>query len=177
MNSQFYVRSVASQLIRSTENMPRIISIILLLVSASLQARFIPSWDYDKLSKAADLVVIATPILVDETKTLEVVPGKSVEAPLTLTQFSVQTIMKGTVKKSFVLRHLRNPTHLSKEEMTVHFYVNGPHFVSFDPTKKTCYLMFLKRLPSGEYVSVTGQQDPAFGIKALAGYPGPKSSK
>ncbi|MFT6577199.1 MAG: hypothetical protein ACJA16_005414 [Akkermansiaceae bacterium] len=38
-------------------------------------------------------------------------------------------------------------------------------------------LNFLKRLPSGEYVSVTGQQDPAFGIKALAGYPGPKSSK
>ena len=53
------------------------------------------------------------------------------------------------------------------------FQVNGPGFVKFNPKSDGCFLMFLKRLPSGQFVSVTGQTDPEFGIKRLDGYPGP----
>jgi hypothetical protein len=47
--------------------------------------------------------------------------------------------------------------------------VNGPALVSFDPAKKISYLMFLKR--EGDlWVPLTGQIDPADGIKVIDSY-------
>jgi hypothetical protein len=148
-------------------------------------SRFIQEpWDYEKLAKSADVIIVAAPLKVEETKELEAVPSmflggldapQPVMARVSLTTFSVQTVLKGDVGiNHFSLRHLRVPEEgYSARQSMIAFQVNGPGFVKFDPKSDGCFLMFLKRLPSGQFVSVTGQTDPEFGIKRLDGYPGP----
>lgn len=164
---------------------PKMKTLITLLLFATADpswARFIDSWDYEKLAASADVILVAAPSKVEKTEELEAVPkikmfwggdAKPVMARVTLTTMTVETTLKGEIKdKQIVLRHLRVPEdHYSERQSMFVFHVNGPRFVSFDSESNECYLMFLKRLPNGQYVSVTGQTDPEFGIKRLAGYP------
>lgn len=43
--------------------------------------------------------------------------------------------------------------------------------VQFDVKARHKYLLFLKREANGRYVSVTGQTEPAIGVKDLGTYP------
>ena len=168
--------------------MKTLIALLFVVTVVPSWARFIESWDYEKLAKASDLILVAAPLEVKETKELEAVPKmflggldkpKPVMARVTLTTLAIQTILKGKAESDeIVLRHLRVPEdQYSKRQSMIAFQVNGPSFVSFDARSKDCYLMFLKKLPGGQYVSVTGQTDPEFGIKKLDGYPGCRDSK
>lgn len=168
--------------------MKTLIALLILGLTYVGWARFIESWDYEKLAAEADLVLIGSPDDVDDTDKSEAIPkvfiggsedSKPAIAAVTLTRFAVQAVLKGELaEEKFILRHLRIPEerYSEREELMI-FHVNGPSFVSFDVKSNGCYLMFLKRLPSGQYVSVTGQTHPKFGIKRLDGYPVRKKPK
>jgi hypothetical protein len=158
--------------------MKTLTTIFILTLVNSAWARILEPWDYGKLSASADIIVIAAPIKVKKTKESEALPGwstrvsgvlKPLMADVTLSTFSVQTVLKGEdLDEDFVLRHLRVSGQKPKDRISI----NGPCFVSFDPKSNGCYLMFLKRLPNGQYVSITGQVDPIDGIKSLGVNPG-----
>ena len=140
--------------------------------------RYLPDLDYSILTKNADLIIIATPTKVTNTEETEPVKFDALPDPdptmakVTKTEFSVQASLKGQSDRQIILRHHRIPENLKEasKEAGVFLY-NGPVYLTFDPKKKDCFLMFLRRLPSGEYEPISGQVDPRFSIKALDGYP------
>jgi len=149
-----------------------ILSIFAWLEVAS--ARLAEKWDYEKLANRADVILIATPVNVDESKEFETVPEMFIEntvplkANVSLAAFAVQTVLKGdSVDDNIVLRFLRIPKDHYLESQMGAFYVNGPWFVSFEPNNGDSYLMFLTRLASGQYISISGQTDPVYGIIRL----------
>ena len=81
---------------------------------------------------------------------------------------AVQAVLKGEKKdlKELVLYHLREPAAEGDAPA-----VNAPMLVTFDAKGKRRYLLFLKRDADGRYASVTGQTDPAIGVKDLGSYP------
>jgi hypothetical protein len=141
----------------------------------SAHARPVAHWPYDKLTAEADLIVIATPLAVRDTKETTTLPGiqrtgaDNVGRPIPAigieTSFEVLSVLKGDngIKK-LVFYHLRE---IEKQEIQI----NGPGLVAFDPTEKKRYLLFLKREPDGRFSSLTGQTDPIGGIKDLGTYP------
>ncbi len=144
--------------------------------SPTPSARPVVAWDYEKMKDAADLIVIATPLVTRDLKEKTTLPGieeigpdnqsRPVAAVGVETNFEIQTTLKGeTPLNRFFLHHLRlaNPPAVPA--------VNGPQLAAFDSAKKVRYLMFLKKEPDGHYVSVTGQTDPAIAIFPLGTYP------
>ena len=137
-------------------------------------ARPIQHWSYEKLAEKADLIVIAMPTLVVDTKVKTTIPGiqrgtadgvKPIPAVIMETTFQVLAVLKGNKDTGeFVFTHLR-------EENPPEIQINGPGLVNFLPREKKRFLLFLKREPSGKYASLTGQTDPAQGIKDLGVYP------
>jgi hypothetical protein len=144
-------------------------SLLIMLASSSL-ARPVAYWPYDKLTREADLIVIATQTQTEDTGEKMDCPGiardnKPVPALGVNTTFQVLAILKGAPDlKSFVLFHLREA-----EPQTMS--VNGPALVSFDPTQKKRYLLFLKKAADGRFTSLCGQTDPAGAVKDLGVYP------
>lgn len=133
-------------------------------------------WPYDKLTAEADLIVIATPTTVKDTGKKTELPGgikmmgdDNVPRPLPAiameATFEVLSVLKGDEKgKNFIFHYLRQPLPIKP-------IINGPGLVSFDPSMKQRYLLFLRREPEGGYSSLTGQLDPIMGIKELGNYP------
>ena len=150
---------------------------VVMAPAAVSPARPVPAWSYEKLVGGADLVVIATPTATKDTKEPAVLPGVSrpgpdgqpapVPAVGVETTFAVQAILKGEAKdlKQFVVYHLREGDAQAQAPAP-----NGPMLVKFDVKAGHKYLLFLKR-EGGRYVSVTGQTDPAIGVKDLGTYP------
>ena len=157
-----------------------IISAILLGTAA--YARPVESWPYDRLTKEADLIVIATPVSIRDTSERTVFPNlaevgtNNVQRPVPAigveTTFQTLSILKGdTNTTTFLFHHLRNATLNSP---TGHFKVlaiNGPVNVAFEPGEKRRFLLFLKLESDGRCASVTGQTDPAMGIRDLGTIP------
>ena len=149
---------------------------VVLAAAGVCPGRPVPAWSYEKLVAGADLVVIATPTATRDTKEPAVVPGVNragpdgqpapVAAVGVETTFKVEAVLKGEAKdlKEFVLYHLREPDAQAPAP-------NGPMMVKFDVKAPHKYLLFLKREAGGRYVSVTGQTDPAIGVKDLGTYP------
>ncbi len=154
--------------------MKRCILLPVLLLAMPSWARWISeSWDHRKLTSEADLILIATPIRVAQTDQVEHVPsnfiGKAqpLQANVTLTTFVIRKHFKGPKQDGkVVLRHLRVPETLYPPIETMFLFKNHG-FVSFDPAAKKSYLLFLKKLPNGEYASVSGQIDPGYGIEEV----------
>jgi hypothetical protein len=134
-------------------------------------------WPYDKLTAEADLIVIATPIVVKDTAKKTELPGgirmtgeDNVPRPIPAIEmeatFEVLSVLKGEEKtKTFIFHYLRQepPPKLP--------IVNGAGLVSFDPKEKKRFLLFLRREPKGGFSSLTGQIDPIQGLKELGTYP------
>ena len=148
----------------------------LLAGNVALWARPVPYWPYDKLTREADLIVIATPVSVRDTGGKTVLPGvrrgtdgggaEQIPAIEMETSFEVLTTFKGEPRqKPIILYHLREATPPKG------IVVNGPSLVAFDPKQKKRYLLFLRREKDGRYVSLTGQTDPAGAVKDLGTYP------
>jgi hypothetical protein len=146
---------------------------ILLLCTVAL-ARIHEYWPYDRLTKEADLIVIATPVSVHDTSERTTLPNivqtdtNNVRSPIPAigveTTFAVLSILKGaTNTNTFVLHHLRE-----REKKPA---INPPGLVTFDPKDKKRFLLFLKGEPDGRYAPLTGQTDPDGGIRDLGTYP------
>ena len=137
----------------------------LLVTTAIVSARLMGSWSYQQLLDKSDLVVIATPTATSDTKEQMNLPGYlAMRAIGVETKFRVSTVLKGDkALKDFVLHHYRAP---KPDEI----YDNGPHLLSFDPSKKRSFLVFLVRESDGRYAPTSGQTDPAyFAVHALEG--------
>ena len=143
---------------------------VLLTLAAMCGARPVAYWPYEKLTKEADLIVIATPTRTDDSGEKMNLPGiahdnKPVPGLGVNTTFEVLAVLKGAPDlKSFVLYHLREA---EPQEMSV----NGPYLVSFDPKEKRRSLLFLKKEADGRFTSLCGQTDPAGAVKDLGVYP------
>ena len=151
--------------------MKTLIAVCLLVGLASLcEARPVAYWPYDKLTKEADMVIIATPVAVRDTGQKTAFPGirrdnRPVPASSIETTFTVLAVLKGKEEtKRIVLHHLR-------EEPQPEISVNGPGVVSFDPKGKRRYLLFLRLESDGRFSALTGQTDPDGSVKDLGVHP------
>ena len=135
-------------------------------------ARPVEMWSVERLSREADLIVVATPVEVELTDEKVIYREESPRCEVTLTRFRPEAVLKGKLKaETLRLRHLRKeeiPKPRTSSEYAEYFataYDRLPNFVKFDPADDAAYLLFLRKTPSGEYVSVSGQVDPGFGIE------------
>jgi hypothetical protein len=141
-------------------------------------ARVHRAWSYPELMKAADLVVIVTPgattatgrkvafsdiTQVDQAGNKVALMGERLE-----TDLEVVVVMKGKPldvrgkdSTRIILYHLRESPQPAMS-------VNGPGLVSFDPSTKRQYVMFLVREKDGRYAAVSGQTDPDMAIEVLS---------
>jgi hypothetical protein len=137
----------------------------LLLTTAIVSARLMGSWSYQQLLDKSDLVVVATPTVTNDTQEERDLPGyTAIRAIGVETQFKVSVVLKGDkVIKDFVLHHYRAPQPGES-------YPNGPNLLSFNPSKKRSFLIFLIREADGRYAPTCGQTDPGyFAVHALEG--------
>ena len=143
-----------------------------LFLGLELQARITRGWTYQQLNDEATLIVIATPTKVTPTSERTPLPniqtvhsdgtksdvmGAGVE-----TTFEVLTVLKGERNtKTLVLHHfaLANTEDRQSE--------NGPSLVSFEPTSKKQYLLFLQKEADARFAAISGQTDPAVSIKEV----------
>ena len=143
-----------------------------LFVAASARPLSYLPYDTNRLTLEADLIVIAAPVTVRETKEKTTIPFIAshdidgyhpVPAIGVETTFKVLSVSKGdTTLKRFVLHHLR----IVKESDSEITY-EQPLLVSFNPKEKIKYLMFLKKESDGRYAAVSGQTDPLLAILGL----------
>jgi hypothetical protein len=157
-------------------NMKAFISTLsVVLLGAAAFARLVESWPYDKLTEKADLIIIATPVSVHETAEKTTLPNivrtdtnnvrSAIPAIGVETTFTILSILKGDTNIStFVFHHLREADKRGPG-------FNEPQLVAFDPKENKRFLLFLKREPDGRYAPLTGQTDPATGVKDLGAYP------
>ncbi|MEO8206849.1 MAG: hypothetical protein ABI615_11760 [Chthoniobacterales bacterium] len=145
------------------------IAMFLMATCDATFARESLAWSYEALTEGADLIVIAHPTAVLDTHKETVfpnifqnekpVPGIVMEATL-----EILSVLKGTSeKKTIVLQYFREPEGTNSLE--------GPRVLSFDPAKRNCYLMFLKRDKDGRYSALSGQTDPADAVKDIGNSP------
>jgi hypothetical protein len=139
---------------------------LLLFLGPTVFARPVAYWPYDKLSEKADLIVIATPVAVRDTSEKTSFPGQSLVSAIGVeTSFEVLSVLKGEKSlKKIVLHHLR-------AEKPKDIPPSGPMPITFKPTEKKRFLLFLKLESDGRYRPLTGQIDPVDGIKDLGAYP------
>lgn len=140
-------------------------------------ARIIKSWPDEKLKENADLIVVATPILVHDTGEKTAIPGirtglqdgsvRPIPAITMETTFEVLSVQKGDKDiQKIVFRHLRRADKPGKQDAIDAVLMLG--LVAFEPKEQKRFLMFLKRETDGRYSSVTGQLDPCGGVKIFA---------
>ena len=155
--------------------MKKIVPLLSILLLGTLAyARLHEYWPYDKLTKEADLIVIATPISTRDTAERTTLPDivsvdannvrTSIPAIGVETTFTSLAVLKGDTNNTTVVFH-----HMREAEP--HPSLNGPGLVAFDPKEKKRFLLFLKRESDGRYAPLTGQTDPDGGGKDLGAYP------
>jgi len=156
---------------------------ISILLSTTALARLIDGpWDYENLTKQADLIVIASYAKSKKTDKSEptsigIAKGMKVtESSITfdtnplmgkvnLAEFKVQTVLKGKIKDdSLVVKHLRIPEGLN-EKRKAFYYIRGPRFIKLKAN--TSYIMFLKKDKDGSWIPLSGQTDPWLSINEL----------
>ena len=148
----------------------------LILLSTTVFARLHEHWPYDRLTKEADAIVIATPVSVRDTAERTTLPNivrtdtnnvrSTIPAIGVETTFTLLSVLKGEAGTNlFVFHHLREA---EKPGARQH---NGPGLVTFDPKEKKRFLLFLKRESDGRYAPLTGQTDPDGSVRDLGTYP------
>ena len=147
----------------------------LVLLSTAVFARIHEHWPYDRLTKHADVIVIATPVSVHDTAEKTTLPNivrtdtnnvrSEIPAIGVETTFTILSVLKGdTGTNSLVFHHLREAEKPGVQD-------NSPGLVTFDPKEKKRFLLFLKRESDGRYAPLTGQTDPDGGVRDLGTYP------
>ena len=145
------------------------------LSSTAVFARLHEHWPYDRLTKEADAIVIATPLSAHDTAERTTLPNivrtdtnkvrSAIPAIGVETRFTILSVLKGdTNTTDIVFHHLREAEKPSAQD-------NGPGLVTFDPKEKKRFLLFLKRESDGRYAPLTGQTDPDGCVRDLGAYP------
>lgn len=134
---------------------------LLLIAAVSADARGIAATSYEELLEKSDLVVIAKPTRVGDTKERTFLPTfPRLEVIGVETTFAASAVLKGDkTLKEFVLHHYRSEGAAP----------NGPLFATFDVSKSRSFLLFLVKEADGRYAPAIGQTDPAYQcVQALA---------
>ncbi len=142
-------------------------------MSSQSDARFIPTWPYKVLFTHADIVVIAVPLAIQVTQEISPLPGltqmtsdgktgpclaRGVNAT-----FEIKCVLKGDFPKNCLELHYYQRLDPNEGE------INGPGWLFFEPTKKSRYLMFLKKREDGRFEAISGQADPNLSVFELKG--------
>jgi hypothetical protein len=147
------------------------------LMTGQLGARLVEKWDYDRLFKQADAVVICHAVSDDDHDGRPTDPRMKDEAAFQgrVTTFKVVSTLKGKVNgDSIKFIHYR-----IKDGTT--FRGGGPLLVSFqtkepkiDPSKvdvntrgKPEYMLFLKSIKDDKYEPVTGHYDAVLSVREI----------
>jgi hypothetical protein len=152
------------------------LAVLVALMPTRAEARGLESWPYDRLTREADLVVIAQPTSVADAGESWMGNPWQVEFVGVVTTFKVQATLKGKIEgDELKVLHYRLPPKVS--------IANGPGLVSFRlaPTSLQLskadtkgeiklgndYMLFLKKGKDGRYEPVSGRIDPVLSVREL----------
>ena len=154
----------------------------MVLIATSVHARHVELWSYEKLSKRADVVVVATAISTDawdEASEEEPQMGGVVFAGQ-LTKFEVKGVLKGKVTDQRLdLVHYRAThvgTRLTSGVKVIHAHAYTAEFHTVQKPSKPGrtrddgpphYLLFLTAREDGKFEPVSGQVDSACSVMIL----------
>lgn len=133
--------------------------------------RPIQDWSYDKMSKEADIVVIATPVAQQYTGKETHLPrirrdNERIKVLGLETTFEISVCFSGDVaqkdRSTIVLYHYRFKNPKTNRNVPM-----AAQLLRLNPEKEAQYLMFLKQTDNGRYVPVSGQVDPAYAVEKL----------
>jgi hypothetical protein len=129
-----------------------------LLLPAVAFGRIRPVWTYERMRNDADLVIIARPTSSNVTAEKKVFPNISPATNVVgiETKLQIRLVVKGKPATKQVILH-----HYALAKVADGKVRGAPQLISFDPSQRMCYLMFLKREGDGRYSPVTGQTDPS----------------
>ncbi len=159
-----------------------IVAFVVVVNADSADARHVELWSYDKLSKRADVVVVATTISTEDWDgAAEEEPQLGgVEFAPQLTAFEIKGVLKGKVTDGTLdLVHYRAThvgTKLQSGVRVLHAHAYTADFQSASkPTKSGStrddgpphYLLFLKLRRDGKFEPVSGQVDSACSVMVL----------
>lgn len=147
---------------------PKILLYLAFVLSGGLSApaRIVRSWSDAELMKAADLVVVATPLAtkdLDETNSLGWSQSESFRPRFRglETAFKVYDVLKGMpANDRIVLHHYRNEIEWGSPP-------NGPDFVTFTQGSTNKLVLYLIKDGASRYAPVTGQVDSYLSIRPL----------
>jgi len=119
------------------------------------------TWSYRQLFAAAELVIIAQPIVrTRDTPERSVILGQPVVG--VATEFRTLLVLKGRRRAHFTLHHYR----MSDPNIPL---IDAPAFAFFDPAEHPRYLLFLVHESDGRFAPVAGQEDPlGLGVQELS---------
>ncbi len=148
---------------------------VLIGAPSQSQARLISTQSFQELVDASDLVVIASPaaktadtgeraFFADIFRDTDKGRGIKIASIGVETKFQSFAVLKGPrTLAQFTLHHYREAAPPKIE-------LNGPLLVSFDPSSRSVYLLFLVRESDGRFAPTGGQTDPGFrAVTKLAG--------
>lgn len=160
---------------------------MLLVGPPAASARPIEDWPYDRLFKAADLVVLATAVKTTVADDKSPEHSWAYEFVAQTTTLKVKHPLKGKADGEhikvlhFKFGELKKGRGAGTEGVVIQ---NGPILVEFRTEGVIAtvgerrhvlpapeYLLFLKRLPDGRYEPVSGRIDPGLSVKEVAGPP------
>lgn len=139
------------------------------IAAATVCARPIPAFDYDRLFSMADLVVIASALKTQEADEEENPLGGGYVG--TNTTFKVRYVLQGkTAARKIDVLHFKS---------RVKGVMNAPRLTEFvndkdeapvltSPLQAPQYLLFLSRMPDGRYAPVTGQTDSSISFRKIS---------
>lgn len=152
--------------------------IVAFVVQSSCLARGVPHWPYEKLFQESDLVVLAA-LLKTEFADDELMDRRwSWKFEGQNTTFEKIQVLKGTFEENELqMLHFKIGEAKSDERVSESL-INGPTFVTFPTTRNTDdrwrrersqeYLLFLKKLPDGRFIPVSGQIDPNLSVRKVS---------
>jgi hypothetical protein len=150
----------------------------LCMFSRPTAARIMDGWDYERLFKESDLIVIARAAETEDSK------DKNVDHALwglefvgMNTTFDVKHALKGKADKTIKVLHYKFGRPIDKDRKP-DVIIDGPSFVTFRHDKfkleggkytipQPSYLLFLKKRADGRYEPVSGEVDPQLSVKEV----------
>jgi hypothetical protein len=150
--------------------------LVLLLLVPSTPARQVEIWDYDRLFKEADVVVIASAQGTADSSDEPPVGRWKANLIGQRTTFTVLATLKGRVGDGpLAVRHFRVREGVATMDgpLLVQFRTEGPVIEGGGRVKYKAqlstpqYLLFLRRVTPGVYEPVSGQVDSALSVKEI----------
>ena len=149
---------------------PKLLIIVLLSLELMAPARAVRLWSDAELERAADLIVIATPLAtidLNEINSLGFTSTATFHSRFRgeETTFRVRNVLKGMPENDRIV------VHHYREELAWGSPPNGPTFVTFVSPTTNEWLLYLVKDGAKRYAPVTGQIDPYLSVKSATNLP------